>query len=357
MIARLLAVLVLGLVAAPAAALDLSKISSNLILPELDDAALKARGLERVMAGDLTLPDGALAAMDPLVMPERPVLTRRVKPGTYPVEALRLLGGDPRNAMLIIRFSQWKAERWELAFIAGQDIATLRNDEFFGIPVDAGTAAFASSGFAKAVSDRETQEKTRNKDYSNYYDDVLASEMVGERENLLRHQPLPDRPEAAAIIAGSGWGDGFYPVIFGLDTSGDPAFALIDFYVAIDGHARDVWVRREERIRAVLDAELPRWRAMLVCSKGDAALNDHINQKWREERGEVASALFGTQLPTAFFTETVRRTDPARLIAEAPGASPELERYCAANGEWRDLAIGTHQSDPSRLIIRILSEP
>jgi hypothetical protein len=357
MIARLLIVLLLGFIAAPATALDLSKISSNLGLAELDDAALKARGLERVMAGELTLPDGLLSAMDPLVMPERAMFTRKVKPGTYPVESLRLLGVDPRNAMLIIRFSQKKVVRWELAVIAGQDIATLRNDEFFGIPVDAGTAAFASSGFAKAVSDRETRERARNKSYSDYYNDVLALQMIGERENLLRHQPLPERPEAAAIIAGSGWGDGFYPVIFGLDAEGQSVLALIDFFVAVDGDGRDVWVRREEKIRAILDAELPRWRAMLVCSKNDTAINAHVHEKWREERSEIASALFGTPLPTALFTETVRRTDPARMIAQAPGSGPEQERYCNENGEWRELASGTHQSDPSLLITRILAGP
>ncbi len=144
-------------------------------------------------------------------MPEREPFTRTVPPGTYASEAIVKAGPDPRNVGADPAFFGRSTGELGAAVLPGQDVSMLDENEFFGIPVDAGSAAFMSSGFFRpARSGWKQLRRQRPGSDPNYYDDVLAAEYSGATR-YLRHQPLADRPEAAAIIASSGWAMAIIP--------------------------------------------------------------------------------------------------------------------------------------------------
>ena len=219
----------------------------------MSDDALASVKLTRIRVGELNLPDGRLVATDPLTMPERPPFARTVAAGSYPVFAIREIASG-RIALAYVLFSSEQPKTWELAVIPGQDVSTLKDNEYFGIAVDTGLVAFTSSRFAAAVVERENRIKTRDGEFDNYYDDVLADELPDGTEFILHH-PLPDAPEIAAAIVHSGWGDGFYPVLWGLTSAGDPAIALADFDVVSNSDGRSEYDKKTEFILAGMSAE------------------------------------------------------------------------------------------------------
>jgi hypothetical protein len=248
-----LAALALFFGAKDSLAVDLSKISSNFVVFTDKARSLESRHLVEVPVGQLPLSDGKLVAMDPLMQPDKTPFTRSVRPGTYPVSFIRGVGAYERPALLVIRFSDTDVKSFELALIDGQNIGTLKDDEFFGIPVDAGVAAFANSTFAAAQAKREAAEQKKlGRQYSNYYDDVLAADMPGTSgdEHVL-HRPVEDSDGAAAVTQ-AGWGDGFYPTFFAFDDAGKPVLAFIDFSVIENGDGRSDFEKEKDAVIALL---------------------------------------------------------------------------------------------------------
>lgn len=226
----MMAVLVLGGCNAPA---PHELVTTNLALPSMDDAALADVSLSRKRVGVLELPDGKVAVGDPMVSPDIPPMVRSVTPGAYPVDII-WSEPDRRVAAGIMRFSDARIARWEIAAQPGQDHATLGPADFFPANVDSGLAMFASSRFAAAFNKRMALLKRKSKN-PNYYDDFLAKEM-GNDTSFLLHFPLPEDRTAGAAIIQSGWGDGIYPVFWGLDENDRPVVLLIDFYVVDDAN-------------------------------------------------------------------------------------------------------------------------
>ena len=224
--------------------------TTNLAVASLDDAALAEVNLTRKAVGMLNLPDGKVAVADPLVFPEVKPLSRSVAPGSYPVEVI-WSEQDSRVALALMRFSQKPVARWEIAARPGQDVAKLGPAEFFPVNVDAGLAMFASSRFAAAFDRRMALLKKQSKS-PNYYDDFLAREMANDVEFLI-HFPMPADKTAGAAIIHSGWGDGSYPVLWGLDDDGRPIVLMIDFYVIDDasGIPRDDRPLLEQSLRSL----------------------------------------------------------------------------------------------------------
>lgn len=220
-------------------AFDPAKISSNLVVFTDKSKSLADRRLIEVPVGDLPLSDGRLVAFDPLVQPDTAPFRRTVEPGTYPVSFIRGAEKFSRPALLVIRFSDANIERFELATINGQDLGSLKDDEFFGIGVDAGIAGFANATYGAAQARFEKVEREKpGSEYSNYYDDVIANAMPGKGEDeFALDRPFKDE-DAAAAMTQAGWGDGFYPTFWGLDKDGKPALAFIEFFVITDGDGR-----------------------------------------------------------------------------------------------------------------------
>ena len=251
---------------------DMAAVSSNLEVFSMDSAAMKANYLVEVPIGELELPDGRLVAMDPLVMPEMDPFERKVPEGVYPVTFIRGDEEYARPALLVIRFSDEPVERFELATRPEQNVEDLEEGYFYGIPVDTGLAAFANSGFAAAEEKRDAEERERRgDDYISYYDDVLAEALPGDsNDEHVLHHPL-EGDFGAAAIGQSGWGDGFYPVIWGFAADDSPVLAFIDFYVIENGEGLEPG---ELASRRALDAMTEQQKADNVAAYDAMKMGD-----------------------------------------------------------------------------------
>ena len=218
-------------VPAIAANWDVSTASSNFGIFALSDAQLAERKITVTPIGELELPTGEIIACDPLITTDDwPALARRVKPGHYPVTLFEAQG---RVAAAFLRFRAGVPVRWELATLPGQDVSTLNGDEIFGYPVDAGLGSFMD----KAAMALMTTAQGKLKPDQNYYDDVLAAEFAPNQDRFVMHRPAAGSPVNVAMFW-SGWGDGFYPVFWGLDAGGRPLVLFTDFGVTENADGR-----------------------------------------------------------------------------------------------------------------------
>ncbi|MEF0942070.1 DUF4241 domain-containing protein [Rhizobium sp. BR 362] len=214
---------------------DAAKLSSNLDLASLSDADLAARSITIFHMGNVELTSGRIVASDPLVGPDRSAFVRTVPPGNYPVTLYEAFG---RIAAASMRFADGKPSRWELALIPGQDIQSLKGDEFFGYPVDAGLGCYMDAETYALLQEREQQVRTQKSATDiNYYDDVLAPEIKVNDDKYVMHRPVAGKRGNVAVFW-SGWGDGFYPVFWGLDATGHPLVLFTDFGVTENADGR-----------------------------------------------------------------------------------------------------------------------
>lgn len=107
--------------------------------------------------GLLHLATGRLVAGDPFwVDTQTPAFTVTVPPGDYPVDVSMARterrradpgypGPAPLGAAARLTIRQKRATTWEMALLPGEDIADLGPGEFYGMPVDTGTAALGAS--------------------------------------------------------------------------------------------------------------------------------------------------------------------------------------------------------------------
>lgn len=214
---------------------EAAKLSSNLDLASLSNADLAARSITVFRMGDVELTSGRIVASDPLVGPDRRAFVRTVPPGNYPVTLYEAFG---RIAAASLRFAEGKPVRWELALIPGQDINALKGEEFFGYPVDAGLGCYMDADTYALIQEREKQVRAaKSSSDINYYDDVLAPELEANKDKYAMHRPVAGERGNVAIFW-SGWGDGFYPVFWGLDAGGRPLVLFTDFGVTENADGR-----------------------------------------------------------------------------------------------------------------------
>ncbi len=209
-----------------------AKVSSNLGIFALSDVQLAERKITVTPIGQLELPTGEIMACDPLVTGDDwPALSRKVKPGSYPVSLFEAQG---RVAAAFLRLRPGMPVRWELATLPDQDVSTLKDDEMFGYPVDAGLGSFMDKTAMALMS----AEQDKLKADENYYDDVLAAEFAPNQDRFVMHRPVAGNPLNIAMFW-SGWGDGFYPSFWGLDAAGEPLLLLTDFGVLEHADGRE----------------------------------------------------------------------------------------------------------------------
>ncbi|WP_095084018.1 DUF4241 domain-containing protein [Mesorhizobium sophorae] len=211
---------------------DPAQASSNLGLFELSDAQMAEREITVTVIGELDLPTGEIVACDPLTTgTDWPALSRKVRPGRYPVSLLEAQG---RVAAAVLRFRPGRPFRWELATLPDQDASTLKGNEVFGYPVDAGLGSFMDKMAMALMS--EQQDKLEAK--QNYYDDVLAAEFAPNQDRFAMHHPVVGNPLNIAMFW-SGWGDGIYPSFWGLSAAGEPLLLMTDFEVLENADGRE----------------------------------------------------------------------------------------------------------------------
>ncbi|WP_298417280.1 DUF4241 domain-containing protein [uncultured Kordia sp.] len=193
--------------------------------------------------GDIYLPSGKIVSADPFISDHTKPFVKTVKPGTYPVNLyLKKQGEDHyRIAFSKIKFKQEKATRWILALTERDKIETVQNlkpDEILGFPVDAGLAFFADNETHKVYL-KKSDELYAGEELFNYYDDVLYDEMVAASAGSIYGSKDGDwanhTPDATfkgnMIIHSSGWGDGYYPVYWGLNNKNEIVELAMDFFV------------------------------------------------------------------------------------------------------------------------------
>jgi hypothetical protein len=196
-------------VSASAAAWDIGKASSN-----------------------FEVTSGRIVA-DPFAQPDRPALARTVAPGRYAVTLYQAFG---RIAAASMRFAEGKPDRWELAVLA--DPATLKDGEIFGYPVDTGFGCYMDADTLDLIGEREGQAQAQKPDSDvNYYDDVLASDLEVNKGIYALHRPVAGK-KGNVVVFWSGWGDGSYPVFWGLDKDGHALVLLTDFSVVENADGR-----------------------------------------------------------------------------------------------------------------------
>ena len=218
---------------APAEPDDDAFTSTNLLLASLSDSDLAERRVQPVDIGDVVITSGRIRACDPLAYPDFSPLARSVPPGHYPVRIYFALG---RVAAAMMRFAPGVPATWESARVtATPDYKAMPQG---GYPVDAGMGAYMDADALAQMGRRIDKVKAdTGSDSVNYYDDVVAEEVEAHDGEWTLHQPMPDNALNAAIFH-SGWGDGYYPVLWGLSADGQPLVLLTDFFVIADADGR-----------------------------------------------------------------------------------------------------------------------
>jgi hypothetical protein len=184
-----------------------------------------------VTIGELNLPSGRVATMDPFSDPRRESLTATVTPGSYPV-ILSLAQPEgwpvPLIAAAWLRFSEATPVTWHMALTPGQDPGALAEDEFYGFPVDAGSACLASAEAARIHARRMTVLGMVNLPYIMR----LGREMEAHADEGMWAMVQVNRKRGLnAAFLTAGYGDGAYAAYWGYDADGAPAVLVIDFGV------------------------------------------------------------------------------------------------------------------------------
>lgn len=184
--------------------------------------------------GDLVVPSGYIVACDPFVFFDSVAFTKQIPVGTYPVilSVANFNNNDQRVAYAKLQISNEPTINWEMALLPNQDISTLKEDEFFGYPVDAGIGCFMDAETAMVFL-KKLEDEVWGEEYS--YSDFMLKEM--EKNYVPTWDWGNFRLEEAVgnlITFSSGWGDGAYPSYFGFDTRGNVTSLVTDFQVTSD---------------------------------------------------------------------------------------------------------------------------
>lgn len=127
---------------------------------------------------------------------------QRVPPGNYAAEAATAFG---RNLAVRVRFSDQKVVRWHPADM---------EDGGHVVGVDAGNVAIMDVAAIMTLNARDKERTLERYTEACQRPRSLMLSLVGTNDT---------------VIADSGWGDGSYPVYWGVDESDQPVVLLVDF--------------------------------------------------------------------------------------------------------------------------------
>ena len=184
------------------------------------------------------MPTGFIVACDPFVFFDSIPFTTQIPIGTYPVilNVAQIYdsdnNADERVAYAKLQVNNEPTVRWEMALLPNQDINSLKEDEFFGYPVDAGTGCFmdaeAATVFLKKLEDEVWADESS-------YSDFMIAEMEKNYVHTWDWANFKlDESVGNLITFKSGFGDGSYPSYFGFDVNGNVTSLVTDFLVVDD---------------------------------------------------------------------------------------------------------------------------
>lgn len=122
----------------------------------------------------------------------------------------------------MIKFSDRKPVKWEMALVGEEKLAELEEDDFYGYGVDSGTGGFMDKSLADKVLELDLDiydefEKQFDETYVYTYSYAIGNLLGGEQNEV--------------VAFSSGYGDGSYPSYFGFDEAGEPCVLVTDFLV------------------------------------------------------------------------------------------------------------------------------
>lgn len=291
---------------------DVTDFEGNLPAVELSAVELTEREIEVINLGNLDLPEGEIVVSDPAAYPDHPRLARRVTPGNYPITIFK---AQSAIAMAMVRFADGKVNRWELAITSEQETDGQSSDTLTGYGVDAGLAGFSSPAAQKAIMDFDS-----NREKHQFIDDVLAKLRESKAKSLLE-RPLGDNPANIAIFQ-SGFGDGVYPVFWGLDQNDRPLVVVTDFFVMENADGRDEDRKRHLSIVAAMSPEQlqDNNEASVALKNGDVA----------KLRSLLAAGRIG---PYEYMVDTERSAVFGAIVLDKPTILELLIEYGASASE------------------------
>ncbi|WP_454041037.1 DUF4241 domain-containing protein [Cellulosimicrobium sp. Marseille-Q8652] len=186
--------------------------------------------------GELVVPSGRIEASDPFTMLGEGLVVR-VAPGRYPVRVTvadvsdEQDGSHLREAYLSVVLADGEVATVEPVVPEGADGAP-EEGTAYGVPVDAGTVAFAdAAAVATLMPDGDWYE-----DVFDSGEDTSWFSLVDSAEHLFEgvaNIVLPGAPHGEnVVLAHSGWGDGFYPLVRTVAADGTVLALHLDLLVA-----------------------------------------------------------------------------------------------------------------------------
>lgn len=198
--------------------------------------------VDRFSLGTVSLPSGHVLVRDPLVdfgADARP-FWKSVPPGEYEATAcvVKPTDGDcARIAAVQVVFSPAAVDHFENALIGDEDLSEVEAGDFYGFSVDAGLACIADAQAHQAFVKFENDWYAAHPD-DNLYDDYFAALFADSAKAAPDYQRaegdwlnyrLPDSDWRMPIFQ-SGYGDGYYPVYFGIDAQGQVCQLIVQFF-------------------------------------------------------------------------------------------------------------------------------
>lgn len=175
--------------------------------------------------GDVALPSGKLVACDPIVFPEAEPFELPLPQGNFPVIlSIAMLGSDQRVAFATTRFRNTNPVAWDLMTTEDQDTSSLKPDEIFGYPVDAGTGCFMD------VKTSRTLQKVIQAN-PDFYETIIAEFDKTYVPTWSWTNLKLGSGEQNLMAFTSGFGDGFYASYAGFDDEGEVSVVVTDFSV------------------------------------------------------------------------------------------------------------------------------
>ena len=288
--------------------------------------------------GTLQVTSGRIVADDPFYLDQeaKPFL-RRVPVGCYPLELrmVNLAKWGPRVAAAIIRFSDAKPVRWEVAKVeAGAEPG---GDEYW---VDSGTGCFADAEAAAAMA-RAIKEYDSRHSEGDFFEKVLVP-LLPENRLWSEYAGNPTRGPNI-IMFYSGLGDGAYVSYWGLDESGQPALLVTDFQIlGLDCLANLRFIGHIKSKGRIQDQQPPLPEIEALMNAGPEAISFLISQI--EEDTTVQ------ERPLDFWPK-VRIGDMALLILCDFFTEPDGRRSTAPGISWDEILNNTDRSIPAWKVI------
>ncbi len=184
------------------------------------------------------LPTGEVIVADAFAGADTAPLAQRVPPGAYPVSlSLITYPNAPYEtiAAAMVRFAPGTPVTWRLATKPGQDTSALAEDEFFGYPVDSGTAMFASPAGARLFGEKLSVFGVLNVAYLKAFSQQMDANAPNGGAWI--NQVFDAGAGTNVVAFQSGNGDGVYAAYWGYDAEGTLAALVTEFGLVYEDEA------------------------------------------------------------------------------------------------------------------------